>query len=237
MNSDATGLILFVSFFLLLGLLGYLVYRRMSRHVAAIQDKREQQTEALGFTSVEDPAFAARLAAHFQADEQQRPYIRGLKRKAGDAGTLWLCHIQWRGDDVWPAAVVVESAQLALPRFLLLPEKPQSVESARGFDVNRHLHHLWAVDDSTRDFPPMRLEGTRHMLSGPKAGWTETIFTPVFRSWLHETDGLAMSGEGSLLVIWPDYPSAIGWGPPLEDDVAINVRRAEACAAHLRRQD
>lgn len=221
-------LVLFVAFFVLLALLGLLVFRRMRRRVQQEQAK----VDTLGFPVVQDPAFATRLAAHFRANESDRPFVGRLMKRAGPGGTIWLCQLRW-ADEEWPAAVVLESDRLALPRFLLFPEK-SGPTVAGVLEPNRHLHHLMAYDDSTRDFAPIRLDGTPHTLSGPKAVATERRFTPAFRAWLRETEGLALSGEGNLLVVWPTWPMSLAWGPALEPDVATCVARAETCRGHLR---
>jgi hypothetical protein len=236
MSSDMLGLIGFIAFFILLGLLGWIAYRRMSAHIRTEQAKQQQSITTVGFTPATDPDFATRLAAHFHSKELDRPYVRSLYKKSGTAGRLWLCHLEWRGDAGWTAGVVLESNRLALPRFLLLPQLPRASDP-RALDANRHLHQMWAYDDSSRDFAPIVLKGTRHSLSGPRAGYTESIFAPEFRAWLNQTDGLAISGEGTLLVVWPDFPHPLAWGPRLESDIETNVRRAETCATYLQRRE
>jgi hypothetical protein len=94
-------------------------------------------------------------------------------------------------------------------------------------DLDRHLHDLMAYDRSTRDFAPLALAGSRHMLSAPRAGWVEPTFGQPFRAWLAETEGLALSGEGTLLVVWPGWQMSLGWAPALVSDVPTCLQRAE----------
>jgi hypothetical protein len=223
------GLFLVILFFVLLGLIGSIMFIRVSAQNAG---GRIAPADPPGFSAADDPAAAQRIAAHFTTRELDRPRATSLRRRTVAGSTIWLCHINGPGENSMRNAVVVESHRLALPRFLLLP-RLEDPPDPRLLNMNRQLHTLWLFDDSIWDFPPVRVTGTEHTLSGPKSGWTEAAFSPAFREWLNRTDGLAISGEGRLLVVWPEWPHPVPWGPPLEARAEVNVDRAQQCVDHL----
>jgi hypothetical protein len=60
---------------------------RASRHH---QLQTQRVVTSLGFTAVEDPAWAETLSAHFWEPPTNRPYVCGLAKRPGPGYTAWM---------------------------------------------------------------------------------------------------------------------------------------------------
>lgn len=222
------GLILAGIFFVAIGTASWMAWRWF-RRTAARWEAASDALRAEGFVSADDPGVAGRLRSRAPAGT---PASRLLKRQG--PGVIEWVECPPAGTTGPPTAVAIQSDRLALPRFLLLPAVRNG--EGRGYATDAHLHELLSPDDPEIRYPPIRLPGTDHTLSADHVGWVEPLFNAEFRAWLATTNGLALRGDGDLLVVWLGLRGP-GWAPVLEQDPIKGL----ACARHgyeaLRRRD
>jgi hypothetical protein len=234
MIAFATGMLLVVVFVLgaaVMLRLGIRVFREARQEQLAL----DRATHSLGFAAVDDAAFATKLATHFREPTKDRPWVCGLLKQPGPGYTKWMFHLSPPAHGA-PHAVAIQSPHLNLPRFSLVPALSQGQASA-AVASDRYLHELMCWDDPPVRHPMIPLDGTHHTLSAPSVAWVEPLFSPEFRAWLSQTEGLALSGEGDLLVIRLGWTIDVSWAPVLERNPEKGLRFAETCYRSLRKSE
>jgi len=222
------GLIIFGLFFATMGAASWVAWRWF-RQAASRWEAVSDALRAAGFVPADDPGVAGRLRSRAPAGT---PAPRLLRRQ-GLGVIEWVACPPARMTGS-PTAVAIQSDRLALPRFLLLPGVHNG--DGRGYATDAHLHELLSPDTPEMRYPPIPLAGTGHTLSADRAGWVEPLFDAGFRAWLATTNGLALRGDGDLLVVWLG-PRGPGWAPVLESDPHKGLALASHAYEALRHRD
>lgn len=224
-----TGLVVLALFFSALGAATWVAWRWFRR----VQGRWEAAWDALrtaGFVPAEDAVLAGRLRSSRSPVGTPVP---GLLKRPGPGFTERVLRPP-TGTTAPPAAVAIQSDRLPLPRFLLLPAARNG--EGRGYGSDAHLHEILSPDTPELQYPPMRLSATDHTLSADDIGRVEPLFDTAFRAWLRTTEGLALRGDGDLLVVWLGLRGP-GWAPVRESDPIAGLALARRAYEALRRRD
>lgn len=211
-------LLLFVAAFIVMTGLAALLGLRVMRWIGAQHEARRRALEAIGFDPVDDPSMTARLSRVTGA------IVHGLRRsRLGDA--VWTCDVG-SANDTWRSVVVIQASRLSLPRFLLGPVGVGHAAAAEARPTgviplmrDHHLQTLLAPRDPGEPLPV-----TQHLLFAPNLlRVLAVVSTDRVRGWLASHPEAVVSGEGDLLMVWPEL------GEPV-DQVEPRLRDARAVA-------
>lgn len=216
------------------GLLGVGLLLALRSGAKALRERNER-LRARGFEPVEDPDLGLRLTLHLRGQDRHRAQLSTLLERRDSGYTIAVCDVEWPGEDTksWAGTVLVRSDRLDLPRFVLLPrisEQRPNAEFRNGLIEEKAK--AWGARLVRLDTHPE--VASRYAIGSDDPERLAARFDDELMRWLAETESFSASGEGDLLMIWPDWLHRPSWAPESRIDFELRLEYATLLFEHLR---